>query len=317
MFDMRRFMIALLAASGLAFPASAQPAPAPPQPTATQAAPTCTGRRVDADPALWVVRDADTTIYLFGTFHLLDPCRDWFNDDIRAAFDRSQELVIEADIPENPAELQPIILRYAVDQDGNSLEGLSEAQRRRLGELLGPMGIPNEALDRLDPWMINVTLAQIGAQELGLTAESGAEAVLKRAARSRNMPIGTLETAEFQIRMLDGQDREEQLESLRETLDDLGRMRAVLEPMLRHWSSGNAERFADVLNENIADDPQSYRVLLIDRNATWARWIQDRLTRPGTVFMAVGAGHLGGVGSVQDQLRWLGIPSQRVRGGRI
>jgi uncharacterized protein len=314
---MRKFMIALLAASGLALPASAQPAPAPPQPAATQAAPACTGRRVDADPAMWVVRDEDTTIYLFGTIHLLDPCRDWFNDDIRAAFDRSQELVIEADIPENPAELQPLILRYAVDQDGNSLAGLSEAQRRRLGELLAPMGLPNEALDRLDPWFINVTLAQVAAQELGLTAESGVETILKRAARSRNMPIGTVETAEQQIRMLDSQDPQEQLDGLRETLDDIGQMRRVLEPMLRHWSSGNAERFADILNENMADNPQSYRVLLVDRNAAWARWIQDRMTRPGTVFMAVGGGHLGGVGSVQDQLRWLGISSSRVRGGRI
>ena len=26
----------------------------------------------DADPAIWVVKDPDTTIYLFGTFHALD-----------------------------------------------------------------------------------------------------------------------------------------------------------------------------------------------------------------------------------------------------
>ena len=61
------------------------------------------------------------------------------------------------------------------------------------------------------------------------------------------------------------------------------------------------------------DDPGLAKVLLIDRNKTWASWIRARLDRPGTVFMAVGAGHLGGKGSVQDQLATKGVKSSRVQ----
>ena len=94
----------LLAAALALTPVSLLAQSASPAPTAPAARPAALP---DADPALWVVRDADTTIYLFGTFHLLDG-RPWFNDEVRAAFDASDELVLEARIPENPAELQPL-----------------------------------------------------------------------------------------------------------------------------------------------------------------------------------------------------------------
>ena len=64
----------------------------------------------DADPALWVVRDEDTTIYLFGTIHVLRPGVTWFDDGIKAAFDASDELVTE--IPEREfVDMQPLLIQ--------------------------------------------------------------------------------------------------------------------------------------------------------------------------------------------------------------
>ena len=75
----------------------------------------------DADPAMWVVKDKDTTIYLFGTFHVLDGKADWFNDEVRQAFDRSDEVVLEAIIPEDPASLAPLMAKYAMAPSGKKL----------------------------------------------------------------------------------------------------------------------------------------------------------------------------------------------------
>ena len=61
------------------------------------------------------------------------------------------------------------------------------------------------------------------------------------------------------------------------------------------------------------DDPRLEQVLLIQRNKNWAAWVRDRLTKPGTVFVAVGAGHLAGKGSVQAQLATAGITATRVQ----
>ena len=70
---------------------------------------------------MWVVKDQDTTIYLVGTFHALDGKRDWFNDEVRAAFDASHDVVLEVLTPENPAELGPMVLKYALDTTGKTL----------------------------------------------------------------------------------------------------------------------------------------------------------------------------------------------------
>ncbi|MBX9729328.1 MAG: TraB/GumN family protein, partial [Sphingopyxis sp.] len=84
---MRR-LLAAAAALCLAQPALAQ-----------EAAPATTPEVTDVDPALWVVRDEDTTIYLFGTIHLLRPGLGWFDEAVKDAFDASDELKVEVVLP--------------------------------------------------------------------------------------------------------------------------------------------------------------------------------------------------------------------------
>jgi hypothetical protein len=265
---------------------------------------------------MWVVRDADTTIYLLGTFHALTGREDWFNDEVRTAFDRSQELVLEVVAPTDPAQMQammgPIIARLAVDPQGRAITSrLNPAQVAALRAQVGP------AVDMFDqakfePWFVSLALAQTAAQRLGLTGEHGPEKALTQAAAARNMPVTGLETAEFQIRIFDQVPDADQMEGLTEILANPNRMQETLQPMLAAWSSGNVEGLTNILNETVRDDPEAYRLLFTDRNATWARWIRERMARPGTVFMAVGAGHLGGPGSVQEQLSGMNIRSERV-----
>ncbi len=122
-------MKTLLLAAAMAF----APAPALAQsPAQAPAAEAPAANLPDADPALWVVRDEDTTIYLFGTFHLLDG-RPWFNDEVKTAFDASQELVVEVLMPEDPAQQQalmmPIVMRYAVDPQGRTISSRLTAEQ--------------------------------------------------------------------------------------------------------------------------------------------------------------------------------------------
>jgi uncharacterized protein YbaP (TraB family) len=52
-----------------------------------------------ARPALWVVSDSDTIIYLFGTIHTHDGRAHWFDHAVRRAFDASTTLVLETIVP--------------------------------------------------------------------------------------------------------------------------------------------------------------------------------------------------------------------------
>jgi uncharacterized protein len=265
---------------------------------------------------MWVVRDEDTTIYLFGTFHLLDG-RPWFNDEVRTAFDASNELVVEVLLPESPGEqqavMQPLLMQYGIDPLGRTISSrLTPAQNETLNRVLSSVGAPAGAFDRFEPWFVMLTLTTVAAQQLGLNPQNGPETILRRAATERRITQGELETIESQIQIFDRIPEEDQIKGLREALDDTDELRRKLQPMLEAWSSGDAERLATLMNEDLAEDRTLYDALFTNRNANWARWIQERMGRPGTVFMAVGAGHLAGRGSVQEQLRALNIASERV-----
>ena len=84
--------------------------------------------------------------------------------------------------------------------------------------------------------------------------------------------------------------------------------------MNKHWTSGDSEGMAKLMNDMNDESPAMFKALLTDRNANWAEWIDKRLDKPGVVFMGVGAGHLGGKGSVQDLLAKRGIKSTRLGG---
>ena len=267
----------------------------------------------DADPAMWVVKDQDTTIYLFGTFHVLDGKTDWFNEEVKDAFDRSKEVVVEAVIPEDPSTIAPIIAKYAMSSSGKPLtKQLSPEAQAKLVKVLSSAGVPAAALEKMTPGFAGMTLAMIPYQQAGMSAEHGTETVLTKAAKSANKPVSELEGLENQLKMLGQIPESAHLRSLEEVLKRFEELPAMITEMKTNWNSGNAEGFAKLMNEMQASSPETYKVLMSDRNAKWAEWIDQRLDQPGTVFVAVGTAHLAGKDSVQDYLGRRGIKSARV-----
>ena len=268
----------------------------------------------NVSPAMWVVKDTDTTVYLFGTFHLLDGKRDWFNDEVKTAFDASDELVMEVMFPENPAELQPLIMKHAIDPNGKTLTSkLGPDVKAKLDKELGTLGVPAAAMDKLEPWFVSMTLSAVGAGKLGLKPEHGPEKILAKAAKEKGKAVGAVETIEGQILMLDGMPEATQVAALNHTLDGMSKLEQTFMPMLAAWSSGDTDALVKVMNTGLDNDPVVYKTMLTDRNAKWADWIGQRMEKPGTVFMAVGAGHLAGRDSVQDYLAKKGLKVERVK----
>lgn len=267
----------------------------------------------NVDPAMWVVKDADTTVYLFGTFHMLDGKRDWFNDEVKAAFDGSDELVVEAKLPENPADLQPLVLKYAVDPEGRGLsKKLSPEAKAKVDAALTSLGVPPAALEPLEPWFVSMTLASAGAQKMGLTGEHGPETILTKAAKDAGKPVSELEGAEKQLAMFDALSEEHQVKLLNESVEQFSKLEETFASMIAAWSDGDIDELAEQIKEGVGDDKVLYDMMFTTRNANWAEWIDARMDKPGTVFMAVGAGHLAGPDSVQALLKAKGHEAARV-----
>jgi len=233
-------------------------------------------------PALWVLRDADTTIYLFGTFHALDERTDWFARNIRAAFDSADQLMLETLVPATPAELFQSLSRHMlmpspiVGQPVTGSFGASAGQAMAVG------------------------------RSAGLTVERGADAVLRRTADREGKPIGGLESFDSQLAMFAARSTAPIVQPSQADT------RQLLLDLRSAWRRGDGSSFAAVLGTLESQSPATYQRLFVDRNQQWAQWIAERMKRPGTVFVAVGTGHLIGRDSVQQQLAGRGIRTTRI-----
>ncbi|MFD1786260.1 TraB/GumN family protein [Sphingomonas floccifaciens] len=283
----------------LALPACAQQAPAP--------------AAKDADPALWVVKDEDTTIYLFGTVHVLKPGLTWFDEAVKTAFDGSKELVLEMVEPD-AATMQKIVLSKATQPAGQTLTAsLPEPARGKYLKAMSEVGLPATAFDGYKPWFAAVNLSLIPLMKAGYDPNSGAEKTLAQAAKSSGKTVSGLETAEQQIGFFDALSPKAQTEFLTGTVDEMPKIGQTMETMVADWAAGEPDKLAVLLNESMKDSPEVAKTILYDRNARWASWIAERMKQPGTVFIAVGAGHLAGKGSVQDNLGAYKLKAVRVQ----
>ncbi|MES2445368.1 MAG: TraB/GumN family protein [Pseudomonadota bacterium] len=265
----------------------------------------------DADPALWVVRDADTTIYLFGTVHTLKPGLGWFDEAVRDAFDRSDSLVLELVLPPQD-ELQKLVQELGANSGALSAQ-LPPETAMRLHDALARMGQAPDALDASEAWLAAIQLANMPVQATGYDPRDGAEAVLSQAARKAGKPVSGLESAREQFGYFDRLSPAAQQAMLSETIDGLPKAQAVLDAIVAAWAKGDTAAIGTLINDDLMRSPELARALLVQRNHRWADWIAARMKTPGTVFVAVGAGHLAGRHGLQGDLQRRGMTVYRVR----
>lgn len=282
-----------------ALPACAQQAPAP--------AP------IDADPALWVVKDEDTTIYLFGTIHVLKPGLSWFDEAVKTAFDQSDTLVLEMVEPDAATQQKVVAAKGFAPGTVPLTRGMRPAYRAKFTQAMAAGGIPAAAYERMRPWFAAVTLSLLPVQKMGFDAANGPEGVLSGAAKGAGKQVTGLETFEGQMSIFDTLSAGAQAKLLESTIDELPEAGATMERMVADWSRGDPDALAREMNDSLKDSPEVAAALLTDRNRRWASWIAERMQTPGTVFVAVGAGHLAGADSVQGMLGAYKLNAVRVR----
>jgi uncharacterized protein YbaP (TraB family) len=267
-----------------------------------------------AQPALWAVKDADTTIYLFGTVHLLPHDTDWHSAGLDKALADSQALYVEI-TDDDQANMAALVLKYGMDM-GHPLSGLlSPFDRDRLARAARLADVPGgvAALNLMKPWLAALTLTVAPLTKAGLDPAQGVDRQLRATMTEAGKPVRGLETAEQQIRFLADMPQSMQLAMLRSTLRDTDRATVDLKAIIEAWKRGDEAALARLENDLMRrETPELYQRLLVERNEAWARRIADMLRQPGTVFIAVGAAHLAGPDSVQAQLAKHGIGVHRL-----
>ena len=148
---------------------------------------------------------------------------------------------------------------------------------------------------------------------MGLQGQEGPEQALKQAFSAANKPIGELETNAEQLGYFDRLSETAQRQLLEGAIEEPGNVTREFGGMLSAWARGDVSRIALTFNRDLSGSPEVAHALITLRNSAWRGWIENRLAKPGTVLVAVGAGHLAGKDSVIDLLKRRGYKVQRIQ----
>ena len=238
-------------------------------------------------PAMFVVRDADTTVYIFGTFHALDGHANWLKSPVRDALEQSDELVLETVIPEQPRPVE-------------ATPGYH-----------GPSVTPSAS------FLATTRMAISAGRSQGMQVGNGADMVLRHLAEAEGKPVEGLETLQLQLDMFNRMPATmtpavAKPAATAVATNQMESLSRAMTAMQSAWKRGDQSVFVSMLNQLKGASPDTYRMMFTERNERWADWIRARMQTPGTVFVAVGAGHLAGQDSLLVRLAERGIPSHRV-----
>ncbi|WP_309088159.1 TraB/GumN family protein [Phenylobacterium sp.] len=261
-----------------------------------------------AQPPVWVVKDADSEMVLFGSVHVLPPGLAWRPPALTAALKAADDLWFElptgADVERESARLAG---ERGVLPPGQSLFArLPPQDAARLIRVAEAYKVDKAALDRFEPWLAELALAGAAFRRSGAGLQDGVEKAIEAAA-----PAGAvrqaLETPAEQLAIFDEAPEADQLASLRETVREMDEDPQAFDKLVAAWAAGDLDMIdREALQPLRRASPLLFRRLVDERNARWTARLDQRLKGRGRTVVVVGMGHLIGPGGVPARLRALG-----------
>ena len=266
----------------------------------------------EPSPILWEITGEDGRHgYLFGTIHALPDGVEWRTDAFDAAFDRSDALLVEADLLGSETPVSEVFGRLATSPGLPPLElRVSPEAREALRKVMADKGIDASQFAQVESWAAALTIAQ--AYQVG-DAENGADLALLRDAGARR--VVELEGVERQLGLFDALPEEEQADLLEAVIGEIsGHDPQARSGELRTaWLTGDAAAFIALARSGMLADPELREALLVGRNREWARRIEAELAAGARPFVAVGAAHVIGEDGLAAMLERRGYTLTRIQ----
>lgn len=268
-------------------------------------------------PLLWKVSDADNAVYLLGSFHMLRASDYPLSQDAEAAFADAASLMLEISPEEAESpELRKAMMEAALRRDGSSLANeLGTDTWTQLQAWGQRNSMPPEALSMFETWFVGLTVSLVEMSKQGLDPKLGLDQHFMEKARKAGKPAVGLEKAADQISLLDGMDAQEQVQLVKQSLEEADKGPEYTERLHRAWRKGEADYiWRETALELKREFPRLYQRINVERNDRWLPQIEQRLKQPGSdnTLVVVGALHLLGSDGVVEKLRAKGYKVERV-----
>jgi uncharacterized protein YbaP (TraB family) len=259
---------------------------------------------------MWLAEDGDTRIFLLGTMHALPEGTEWAGGPVGQAIAAADELVMElspAEVAKAGDEFRRLGQREAPLAIDARLSGQALAGYRAVEDDAGLDG------DALDDWAVMILIGQHAARRADLSTADGVESGLTERFTAAGKRIAGLETARSQLMLFETLDPATQRTLLTRAAAGADRAAADVTAMTAAWRRGDVAALERIINEDVDSVPAARAALITDRNRRWSAWAARRMDRPGTVLMAVGAGHMVGKDGVPALLAAEGFRVTRVQ----
>jgi uncharacterized protein YbaP (TraB family) len=262
-----------------------------------------------ADPPIWHVQAGKTDITLFGSVHLLSADTAWLTPAL--AHDLADADAIWFEIPidaAGQAEAARLALQRGLlpaDQTLSAIVG--PAVWAKLERTAQAVNVPPQNLQRLKPWLAELTLSVMDFQGQGARGDLGVEQQLAKDAPP-TIRREAFETVAEQIGFFADASMADQVESLNETLDEIQDDPDEFKRLAADWARGDVHAIeVEALGPMQREAPDVYKRLLVDRNKRFAQRIETLLRGGGEaqarILIVVGVGHLVGPDGVPALLR--------------
>jgi uncharacterized protein len=272
---------------------------------------------IEGKPALWTISAKDGTggtAYLFGTVHSLPPGTKWQTPVLDKAINDANGLVLEVTGLEDSDAVAGIFTAMG------ARHGLPKLSARVTPDLRGKLAIaadrvagPAYLLDGMETWAAALTIGAATSGDLGLDTNAGVEHILQMRFTSDSKPVSGLETITVQFGYFDNLPEADQRLILSDIVMGADQTRASYQMMLDAWLRGDSESLLDTANAGILGSPHVRSVLLDVRNQLWADQIAYMVDKHQRPFVAVGAGHMAGIGGVPALLAAKGYKVVRIQ----
>lgn len=267
-----------------------------------------------AAPALWAVRDEDSTIYLFGTMHMLTDEAEWRTPDYDRAFAAAAKVWFETDVGAEPEVIGPLLFELGFDMEGRLSDKVGPETMAAVRAALKDLPGIDRVAEHLEPWTAAM-LVQLAPmlKDPGL-AGPGADSQLNADAAARGAAIAYFETPEEQLRVFADLSLEAQVQFLEDSLRGEAAGGLEVETMQAAWIAGDIQLFGAMLTSEMrAQRPELYEALIRRRNLAWARVLQREMAGSGVAMVNVGALHLVGEDGLVTLLRRRGFVVERIQ----
>jgi uncharacterized protein YbaP (TraB family) len=261
--------------------------------------------------AMWKLASGGTTIYLFGSIHVLPADTVWKNPVIEKAMAESDIFYFETVLGEGGSrKMQTVMNRDAMLPKGKKLSAmLSEKGKTDLKALSQELGLDMAGVDRLRPWAaMSLLSSAVGRDEAvvpGVDYQVGAVSLQNR--KHRRYFAMPLDHGAILGRLDEGGPQ-----VFEAALRDIRNTRRNFRQLVDGWLAGETDRVLGLGTSGLNAHPVTRRILLDERNEAWVKEVPQMLREKRTFFVTVGAAHLSGQGSVIDLLCRQGHAVQRI-----